>query len=251
MSAAGPLHHFRLCAARGAGRDDRHRPFGGGDCDGKVARPRDDGAKPELRSRQHLRAALRGRNLRRRFCASSDAASAPPGRRAPADAGAARPDGVLGVRVVDWGSAIFYPESEGTRRYLASNSTWQGATARSRTRAATCAGGSGRRLRRDAHHDLNRIRRRRAGNAGAGEMFAERLLRSRLADKALEHGIATRSDLEGIAADWRAWAATRTPFFAFRIPSWSRGNNRDARVEGRHLYPVARAPADLPTEAWK
>ncbi|MGH8650267.1 MAG: class I SAM-dependent methyltransferase, partial [Burkholderiales bacterium] len=28
------------------------------------------------------------------------------------------PGGVLGVRVLDWGSAIFYPESEGMRRYL-------------------------------------------------------------------------------------------------------------------------------------
>lgn len=85
------FHHFRSCAARGAGRDDRHRPFGGGDRDGKVARRRDDGAKPELRSRKHLRAALCRRNVRCRFCASGAAAPAPPDGRAPADAGAARP----------------------------------------------------------------------------------------------------------------------------------------------------------------
>jgi len=67
--------------------------------------------------------ALWPRNVRRRLCESGAAASAPPGRRAAADAGAAAPGGVLGVRVLDWGSTIFYPESEGMRRASPSNST--------------------------------------------------------------------------------------------------------------------------------
>ena len=51
-----------------------------------------------------------------------------------------------------------------------------------------------------------------------GESYAERTLHSNLADRAVEYGIATRSELEDIAAAWRAWDAIRTLSSASRTP---------------------------------
>jgi hypothetical protein len=121
------------------------------------------------------------------------------------------PGGVLGVRVVDWGSAIFYPESEGMRRALA---LWFNG-------AAPNAGRHLRRWLREAGFGEMRITASTESDADApatrerGEMFAERILLSGLADRALERGLATRSDLESIAAAWRAWGRDPDAFFCF------------------------------------
>ena len=56
-------------------------------------------------------------------------------------------------------------------------------------------------------------------------MFAEKMLRSSLADRALECGIATRSDLESIAAEWRAWGRDPDAFFCIshiEVVAWKR-----------------------------
>ena len=126
------------------------------------------------------------------------------------------PGGVLGVRVADWGSAIFHPESEGMRRYLALHLEM--------ARRSGAEPNAGRHLRRwlreesfgemrvttstesdsDAHATLDRA-----------EMFAERVLHSNLADKAVECGLATRSELESIAAACRAWGRDPDAFFCF------------------------------------
>jgi len=136
------------------------------------------------------------------------------------------PGGVLGVRVVDWGSAIFYPESDGMRRCLAVQFD-----------LARRNGGepnAGRHLRRwlgEAGFGEMRITTSTESDADAdatrdrAEMFAERVLRSSLADRALECGIATRSDLEGIAAAWRAWGRDPDAFFCFshtEVVAWKR-----------------------------
>jgi ubiquinone/menaquinone biosynthesis C-methylase UbiE len=126
------------------------------------------------------------------------------------------PGGVLGVRVVDWGSALFYPESEGMRRYLA----LQFELAR-RNGAEPNAGRYLRRWLREAGFGEMRVTTSTESDADAdatrdrAEMFAERVLRSSLADRALECGIATRSDLESIAAAWRAWGRDPDAFFCF------------------------------------
>jgi len=136
------------------------------------------------------------------------------------------PGGVLGMRVVDWGSAIFYPENEGTRRFLA----LQFDLAR-RNGAEPNAGRHLRRWFREAGFGETRVTTSTESDADAhatlerGEMFAERTLRSSLADRALEHGIATRSDLEGIAAAWRAWGRDPDAFFCFshtEVVAWKR-----------------------------
>jgi SAM-dependent methyltransferase len=116
------------------------------------------------------------------------------------------PGGVLGVRVLDWRSAIFYPESEGMRRYLALQFDL--------ARRSGVEPDARRHLRqwcREAGFDETRLTASTESEADAhatrdrAEIFAERALRSSLADRALECGIATRSDLENIAAAWRAW----------------------------------------------
>ena len=136
------------------------------------------------------------------------------------------PGGVLGVRVVDWGSAIFYPESEGTRRYLA----LQFDLAR-RNGAEPNAGRHLRRWLREAGFGETRLTTSTESDADAHairervEMFVERILRSSLADRALECGIATRSDLESIAAAWRAWGRDPDAFFCFshvEVVAWKR-----------------------------
>jgi len=136
------------------------------------------------------------------------------------------PDGVLGVRVVDWGSAIFYPESEGTRRFLA----LQFDLAR-RNGAEPNAGRHLRRWCREAGFGETRITTSTETDADAhatrerGEMFADRILQSSLADNALEHGIAIRSDLESIASAWRAWGRDPDAFFCFshtEVVAWKR-----------------------------
>jgi ubiquinone/menaquinone biosynthesis C-methylase UbiE len=136
------------------------------------------------------------------------------------------PGGMLGVRVVDWGSAIFYPESEGMHRFLA----LQFDLAR-RNGAEPNAGRYLRRWLREAGFGKTRLTTSTESDADAqatrdrAEMFAERALRSSLADRALECGIATRSDLENIAAAWRAWGRDPDAFFCFshvEVVAWKR-----------------------------
>lgn len=126
------------------------------------------------------------------------------------------PGGVLGVRVVDWGSAIFHPESEGIHRFLALQYDL--------ARLNGTDPNAGRHLRRwfrEAGFGETRVTSSTESDADAdatrdrAEMFAERLSRSSLADRALECGIATRPDLDSIAAACRAWGRAPDAFFCY------------------------------------
>jgi ubiquinone/menaquinone biosynthesis C-methylase UbiE len=136
------------------------------------------------------------------------------------------PGGVLGVRVVDWGSAIFYPESEGVRQYLAV----QFDLAR-RNGGEPNAGRYLRRWFREAGFGEMRVTTSTESDADAdatrdrAEMFADRVLQSSLADRALKCGIMTRSDLESLAAAWHAWGRDPDAFFCFshiEVVAWKR-----------------------------
>jgi len=136
------------------------------------------------------------------------------------------PGGVLGVRVLDWGSTIFYPESEAMRRFLALHFD----LAR-RNGAEPNAGRHLRRWFREAGFGETRVTTSTESDADAhatrerAEMFAELMLRSSLAHRALECGLATRSDLEGIAAAWREWGRDPDAFFCFshtEVVAWKR-----------------------------
>ena len=71
------------------------------------------------------------------------------------------------------------------------------------------------RLRRDADHDLDHVLHRSAATREWADTYAERTLHSNLADKALEYGIATRSDLESMAAGWRTWGDHPDALYCF------------------------------------
>jgi len=127
-----------------------------------------------------------------------------------------KPGGVVGVRDVDWGSATFYPENQGMRRFLALYHE----LAR-RNGGQPNAGRYLRRWFRDASFTDVRVMTStmsytdQAGTEGWGDTYAERTLHSNVADRALEFALATPSELEEIAAAWRAWGRDPDAFFCF------------------------------------
>jgi len=136
------------------------------------------------------------------------------------------PGGLLAVRVVDWGTAIFYPETEGMRRLLA----LQFDLAR-RNGGEPNAGRYLRRWLREAGFAEMHVTSSTESDGDArstqerGEMFAERVLVSGLAERALECGVATRAHLESMAAAWREWGRHPDAFFCFshiEVVAWKR-----------------------------
>jgi ubiquinone/menaquinone biosynthesis C-methylase UbiE len=137
-----------------------------------------------------------------------------------------KPDGVIGVRDVDWGSATFYPENEGMRRFLALYYELAG-----RNGGEPNAGRHLRRWCHEAGFTETRVMTSATSYADPtatrewAHTYAERTLYSNLADKALAYGLATRADLEGMAESWRAWGADPDAFFCFshtEVMAWQR-----------------------------
>ena len=136
------------------------------------------------------------------------------------------PGGMVGVREVDWGSATFHPESEGIRRFL--HMYYDLAH---RNGGEPNAGRFMRRWFREAGFDEVRVTTSTVSYTDAaatrewGETYAARTLQSNIADKALEYGIATRADLESMAAAWRAWGSDPDALFCFsntEVVAWNR-----------------------------
>ncbi len=137
-----------------------------------------------------------------------------------------KPGGVLGVRDVDWGSTTFYPENHGMRRFL----TLYYELAR-RNGGEANAGRYLRRWLREAGFSETRVTTATvsytdpAATRDWGETYAERTLQSNLADRAVEYGIATRSELEDIAAAWRTWGRDPDALFCFshtQVVAWKK-----------------------------
>jgi ubiquinone/menaquinone biosynthesis C-methylase UbiE len=137
-----------------------------------------------------------------------------------------RPGGVLGARDVDWGSTAFFPENPGMRRFL--DLYYELAR---RNGGEPNAGRHLRRWFREAGFADARVTTSTvsytdpAGTQEWADTYAERTLHSSLGEKALEYGIATRSDLESIAAAWRAWGRDPDAFFCFsntEVVAWKR-----------------------------
>jgi ubiquinone/menaquinone biosynthesis C-methylase UbiE len=127
-----------------------------------------------------------------------------------------RPGGVVGVRDVDWGSTTFYPENQGIRRFLALYYDL--------ARRSGAEPNAGRHLRcwfREAGFGETRVTTSTVSYTDAiataewGDTYAERTLRSNIAARALELGIAARSELEQIAAAWRDWGRDPDAYFCF------------------------------------
>ena len=116
------------------------------------------------------------------------------------------PGGIVGVREVDWGSTTFYPDNQGMRRFLQLYYSLA-----SRNGGEPNAGRFMRRWFREAGFAETRISTSTTHYASAAETrewsetYATRTLQSNIADKAIEYGLASRSDLESMAAGWREW----------------------------------------------
>ncbi len=125
-----------------------------------------------------------------------------------------RPGGVVAARDSDYGGMIWYPADEELAEW---RSLYQ--------RVARATGGepdAGRHLLSWA-----RAAGLTAAEASAsawcyagpqdrpwwGALWAERVRHSAFADRALEHGLATASDLERLAGAWRRWAASEDGWF--------------------------------------
>ena len=134
--------------------------------------------------------------------------------------------GVVGVRDVDWGSTIFYPENQGIRRFLALY-----------YELARRNGGepnAGRHLRhwfREAGFVETRVTTSTVSYTDPtatrewADTYADRTLHSNIAEKSLEYGIATRSELAAIAASWRAWGQDPDALWCFthtEMVAWKR-----------------------------
>ncbi len=127
-----------------------------------------------------------------------------------------KPGGVAGVRDVDWGSTTFYPETPGIRRFLALYYALA-----QRNGGEPNAGRHLRRWFREAGFPTTRVMTSTVSYADAdatrewADTYAERTLRSSIADKALEYGLASRADLEAMAAGWRGWGRDPDALFCF------------------------------------
>lgn len=119
-----------------------------------------------------------------------------------------RPGGVVAARDADYAGFIWYPELPGLDQWM----TWY-------QKAARTNGGepnAGRRLKAWARQaGLTDITATSTtwclstpdSRAWWGHMWADRLLKSRIADQLRDEGMATQTELESVAQTWRDWAA--------------------------------------------
>ena len=119
----------------------------------------------------------------------------------------AKPDGLVGVREVDWGTFAAYPESAALadfRRVYDAVALQNGGNPR--------AGRHVLKWMQDAGN-LTDIQiststwtfYEASGKGWWGDQWAQRILESDIATKAIEYGIATSSDLEAISRGWLEW----------------------------------------------
>ncbi|MEX2228937.1 MAG: methyltransferase domain-containing protein [Dehalococcoidia bacterium] len=126
-----------------------------------------------------------------------------------------RPGGIIGVRDADYATMSGWPRSPALDR-------WLDVYHRVATRNGADAD-AGRRIRswlREAGFaDIELFPTVElyveAEAADWGNSWAERVLHSSLAEQALAYGVATRDELEAIAAGWRAWARADGALFMF------------------------------------
>ncbi len=127
-----------------------------------------------------------------------------------------KPGGICAVREVDWGASALYPPDDRLARFL---EVYYKVAARNGGDAY-----AGRRLKQwfteTGFTDLNVTTSTwtfsdEYGLKWWGEQWAERILRSDLAKRAVEYGIATEAELADISQGWLDWANAEGAFFAF------------------------------------
>jgi SAM-dependent methyltransferase len=126
------------------------------------------------------------------------------------------PGGLFAVRDADYATMTHWPRTEGIDRWL---TLYHAVTARNDAEAD-----AGRRLPswlRAAGFESVEV----TGSAVVystpadvlnwGDSWADRITQSSVATQAIEYGLATRDDLEAIAAAWRTWARDPDAFFMY------------------------------------
>jgi len=127
-----------------------------------------------------------------------------------------RPGGLVAVRDVDWGTVSYWPTDPWIDRFVEVHlKTWHRNGGEPRM---------GRQLRAlfnaadvtDPQITASLWCYATPGETVEwGESYAERLLTSPMGERAVEYGYASRSDLEAMAAAFRAWAVHPDAFWAF------------------------------------
>lgn len=127
-----------------------------------------------------------------------------------------KPGGICAVREVDWGASALYPPDDRLSKFLDVY-----------YKVAERNGGdayAGRRVKQwfteAGFTDLNVTTSTwtfsdENGLKWWGEQWAERILRSDLAKRAVEYGIATEAELAEISQSWLDWVQAEGAFFAF------------------------------------
>jgi len=127
-----------------------------------------------------------------------------------------RPGGICAVREVDWGASAIWPPDERLTRFLdvyykvAERNGGDAHAGRRVKQWFTEAGFSDLTVTTSTwtFSDEN-------GLKWWGEQWAERILRSDLANRAVEYGIATEPELADISQGWLDWVDAEYAFFAF------------------------------------
>ncbi len=124
--------------------------------------------------------------------------------------------GICGVREVDWGTTAVWPQDDRLTRFLdvyrrvANRNGGEPNAGRNLKQWFTDAGFSDLVVTTSTWSFSDE-----AGLNWWGEQWAERILRSDLATRAVEYGIATESELAEISQGWLDWMQAPGAFFAF------------------------------------
>ncbi|MPZ99468.1 MAG: methyltransferase domain-containing protein [Dehalococcoidia bacterium] len=127
-----------------------------------------------------------------------------------------RPGGLVAVRDADYATMVAWPKSDAIDRWLevyhaVATRNWADADAGRRLPSWVRAAGF-------ADIEVTgtvQIMTDPASTSNWGESWADRTLESSFGAQAMEYGIATRAEMEAVAAGWRAWAADPEAFFMY------------------------------------
>ena len=127
-----------------------------------------------------------------------------------------KPGGICAVREVDWGASVVFPPDARLSKFF---DVYNGVADRNGGDAF-----AGRRLKvwfeEAGFSDLKTTTStwtfaEESGLKWWGEQWADRILNSDIASRAIEYGIATQNDLAEISQGWLDWVKAEGAFFAF------------------------------------
>ncbi len=119
----------------------------------------------------------------------------------------AKPGGIVGVREVDWGTFAAHPESQALddfRRIYDAVAIRNGGNPRAGRNMLSWMEDTG--VLTEIHISTSTWTFfEESGKTWWGDQWSQRILESDIAAKALEYGIATRTELEAISRGWQEW----------------------------------------------